>query len=102
MTTAVGDSIRSKTGKPKKRKPIKRSEEKTCRAADHGSADEPCVRIAQPPAAIMEIQPRGRRGAKAVAAARSRTKFRLIPCRTIERGMVKYDDILWSLMGEYI
>ena len=59
MTTAVGDSIRSKIGKPK-RKPIKRSEKKTYRASNHGSADEPCIRVVEPPAEIMEIDlPRG-------------------------------------------
>ena len=54
MTTAVGDSIRSKIGKPKE-KTDQEIGEKTCRAADHGSADGPCVRVAQPPAEIMEI-----------------------------------------------
>ena len=59
MTTAVGDSIRSKIGKPKKKTDQVIGEE-TYRAADHGSADEPCVRVAQPPAEIMEIDlPRG-------------------------------------------
>ena len=62
MTTAVGDSIRSKIGKPKKKTDQEIGKKKTYRATDHGSADEPCERVAQPPAAIMEIQPRGRRG----------------------------------------
>ena len=66
---AVGDAIRSMIGKQKERKPIKRSEEKTYRAADHGSADGPCVRGAQPPAEIMEIDLPG--GSAAEACRRS-------------------------------
>ena len=58
MTTAVGDSIRSKIGKPKK-KTDQEIGKKTYKAADHGSADEPCVRIARPPVEIMEIDPPG-------------------------------------------
>jgi hypothetical protein len=50
----VGDSIRSKIGKPKKKTDQEIGEE-TYRTADHGSADEPCVRVVQPPAEIMEI-----------------------------------------------
>jgi hypothetical protein len=52
--TAVGDSIRSKIGKPKKKIDQEIGEE-TYKTADHGSADEPCVRVAQPPAETMEI-----------------------------------------------
>ena len=50
----MGDSIRSKIGKPKK-KADQVIGKKTGRAADHGSADEPYVWVAQPPAEIMEI-----------------------------------------------
>jgi hypothetical protein len=51
---AVDDSIRSKIGKPKKKTDQEIGEE-TYRTTDHGSADEPCVRVVQPPAKIMEI-----------------------------------------------
>jgi hypothetical protein len=54
VTTAVGDSIRSKIGKPKE-KTDQEIREETYRAADHGSADEPCVRVSRPPTEIMEI-----------------------------------------------
>jgi hypothetical protein len=54
LTTVVGTSIRSKIGKPKKKTDQEIGEE-TYMAADHGSADEPCVWVAQPPAEIMEI-----------------------------------------------
>jgi hypothetical protein len=42
MTTAVGGSIRSKIGKPKKKTPVKRpAEKKTIGQPINGSADEP-------------------------------------------------------------
>jgi hypothetical protein len=42
MTAAMGNSIRSKIGKPKKKMPIKRpTEKKTVERLINGSADEP-------------------------------------------------------------
>jgi hypothetical protein len=62
--TAVGDSIRSKIDKPKKKTDQEIGEE-TYRAADHGSANEPCIRVAQPTVKIMEIDLPGGGAAKA-------------------------------------
>ena len=72
MTTAVGDSIRSKIGKPITKNRSRDRKKGLYRAADHRSADEPCVRVAQPPAEIMEIDLPGGSAAEACAVARSR------------------------------
>ena len=41
----------------------------TYTAADHGSADEPCVRVAQPPVEIMEMDLPGGGAAEACCLA---------------------------------
>jgi hypothetical protein len=55
MTAAVGDSIRSKIGKPKKKSRSSDRREKDCRAADQRISGRTLGRVARPPAEIMEI-----------------------------------------------
>jgi hypothetical protein len=52
---AVGDSIRSKIGKPKKKRWSSDLREKDCRAADHKIGGRTIGRAARPLAEIMEI-----------------------------------------------
>jgi hypothetical protein len=55
MTAAVGDAIRSKIGKPKKKTPVKRPARKRRRAADQPIDGRTLIRAARPPAEIIEI-----------------------------------------------
>jgi hypothetical protein len=55
VTVAVGDSIRSKIDKPKRKTPVKRPARKRRRAADQPIGGRTLIRAARPPAEIMEI-----------------------------------------------
>ena len=70
MTTAVGDSIRSMIGKTKKENRSRDRRKRLTGQPDHGSADEPCVRVALPPAEIMEIDLPGGGAAEALGRRR--------------------------------
>jgi hypothetical protein len=55
VTAAVGDSIRSKIGKPKKKMSVKRPARKRRRAADQPIGRQTLIQAARPPVEIMEI-----------------------------------------------
>jgi hypothetical protein len=70
VTAVVGDAIRSKIGKPKRKRRSSDRREKDCRAADQRIGGQTLGRVARPPAEIMEIDlPRGGACAEAWAAA---------------------------------
>jgi hypothetical protein len=99
VTVAVGDSIRSKIGKPRKNAGQATGKKKTHGGSRSRSADE----LRGPGGDHGDRPPQGRCSAEAGVAARSRFGAALIACRTIEeerlRNMV---DVLLSLSGEYI
>jgi hypothetical protein len=97
----VGESIRSKIGKPKKKMSVKRPARKRLTgAADLGRRTS----CAAPGGDHGDRPPQERRGSKARAAARSKFGAALIPCRTIERERYWRNvlDVLLSLSDEYI
>jgi hypothetical protein len=96
VTAAVGDSIRSEIGKPKRKRRSSDRREKDCRTADLDRRTS----CAAPDGDHGDRPPRRRRGAEAGAAARSRFGAALIPCRTIERErLVKYDEYIIEPRG---
>jgi hypothetical protein len=55
VTAAVGDTIRSKIGKPKRKRRSSDSQEKDCRAVNQRIDGRTLGRAAWPPTEIMEI-----------------------------------------------
>jgi hypothetical protein len=98
--TAVGDSIRSKIGKPKRKRQSSDQRRKRRRAADHEIGGRTLVWAAWPPVEIMEIDlPGGGAVRKLWAVSRSRIGAALIPCRMIERGIAEYDRCIIEPRG---
>jgi hypothetical protein len=72
---AVGDAIRSKIGKPKRKRRSSDRREKDCRAADQRIGGRTLGRVARPPAEIMEVDlPGGDAVRKRGAAANGRRR----------------------------
>jgi hypothetical protein len=99
VTAAVGNAIRSKIGKPKNKTSMKRPARKRLMEAANLGRRTSCAALGEDHG---DQPPRGRRGAEARTAARSRFNAALIPCRKIgERDWQNMMDVLLSLSGEY-